>query len=379
MRVGLDYLPGTTHFPGVGRYARELVRALVQVPDAPSLKLLEWGGERPAIGEPHLGLVGALQRPTRRRIPLPRRAADALFRFTGAGVDRWLGGVDLFHRIFPHWPPVSRAVQLQPVGELPPLDSREGELLRAQLAGLDHFLVFSEHARVALTDGFGFGSARVHRVPIGSDQWRRELAELPPRSDPPVILVLGATRAIRRHGAILRAFEELRRTHPGARLRLLGAEGDATREFEAQLAASPARDAVEWRREPDEAAMPGEMAHASLLVHLTEHEESAVTPLEAMSFGTPVLATRLPAFEEALGDAADLVDNDGAVADPAEFARSMARGLETAGDRAACEAREELARRHTWAVNARATVEVWGAVIGTVPRQMTTDSITRSD
>lgn len=373
MRVGLDYLPGTTHFPGVGRYARELVRALVQLPECPTLKLLEWGGERPTIGEPHLGLAGAPKRATRRRVPLPRRAADALHRITGAGVDRWLGGVDLFHRIFPHWPPVGRAVQLQPVGELPPLDSPEGEALRARLAGLDHFLVFSEHAREALADGFGFGAARVHRVPIGSDQWRRELPELPPRSDPPVILVLGATRAVRRHAAILRAFEELRRTHPAAQLRLLGAEGDATESFEAQLAASPAREAVTWRREPDEAAMPGEMARASLLVHLTEDEESAVTPLEAFSFGTPVVATRLPAFEEALGETAAFVENDGAGSDPAELARRMERGLESALDPAACAAREAIAQRHTWRINAEATLGVWG-VIGTVPRQEPSDS-----
>ena len=28
-RIGLDYWPATTHAPGIGRYARELVRALV--------------------------------------------------------------------------------------------------------------------------------------------------------------------------------------------------------------------------------------------------------------------------------------------------------------------------------------------------------------
>ena len=31
LRVGLDYLPATTHWPGVGRYVREFVRALVRL------------------------------------------------------------------------------------------------------------------------------------------------------------------------------------------------------------------------------------------------------------------------------------------------------------------------------------------------------------
>ena len=43
MRVGIDYWTAPTHAPGVGRYVRELVRALARRPDAPELALLELG------------------------------------------------------------------------------------------------------------------------------------------------------------------------------------------------------------------------------------------------------------------------------------------------------------------------------------------------
>ena len=42
-RVGLDLWPATTHAPGAGRYARELVRALARLTAPPRLSLLDVG------------------------------------------------------------------------------------------------------------------------------------------------------------------------------------------------------------------------------------------------------------------------------------------------------------------------------------------------
>ena len=44
MRVGMDYLAAVTHPPGVGRYVRELVRAVVRLDERPALALFELGG-----------------------------------------------------------------------------------------------------------------------------------------------------------------------------------------------------------------------------------------------------------------------------------------------------------------------------------------------
>ena len=97
MRVGLDYLPAVTHAPGAGRYARELVRALVRLeePAGLDLRLLQLGGARATIGEPALGLAGARVRPRLRRLRLPRRLAARI----GLTPERLLGRLDLFHRV----------------------------------------------------------------------------------------------------------------------------------------------------------------------------------------------------------------------------------------------------------------------------------------
>lgn len=359
MRVGLDYLPAVTHYPGVGRYARELVRAMVRIEGAPVLSLLEAGGEARAIGEPSLGLTGGVNDVRRHRWRLPRRALAAACRLSGRGVDRWMGGLDLFHRIHTHWPPISAALQLQPVGELPPEGGAEDEATGRTLAGFDHLLAMSAHGAGELARRYGIESRRIHAVPIGSDQWRRALPEPPPRAGPPVVLVLGALQARRRHAAILAAFEDLVASGFDARLVFAGARGDVARDVEQRLAASPQCARAEFRPDAVEAEMPLTVASASALVHLTEGEESAVTLLEAFSFGTPVVATRLGAFAEAVGDAAELVDNDAATSDPAELGRAIRRAVESSRDEAACAAREAIAERHTWDANARATLDVW--------------------
>ena len=59
--IALDYTAGPGHAPGVGRYVRELVRALVRLPegDGLPLELLEVGrAPRPMEGAP-LGLDDA--------------------------------------------------------------------------------------------------------------------------------------------------------------------------------------------------------------------------------------------------------------------------------------------------------------------------------
>jgi len=56
VRVGIDYLPAVTHAPGAGRYARELVRALLRLEDRPEIALYEVGRAERTVEERALGL-----------------------------------------------------------------------------------------------------------------------------------------------------------------------------------------------------------------------------------------------------------------------------------------------------------------------------------
>ena len=271
--------------------------------------------------------------------------------------------VPLFHRIHPDWPPVARALELQPVSELPPPASPEERRLGALFADKDHFLAFSEHGARELERRFALDPGRVHRVPVGCDHWLRAFDEVPRPDSIPTLLVLGAVRTGRHHAQIAAAFEHLWKKELAGRLLILGHRGDAADAFEAQLSASPAREAVHWIERPREGQLPAVVASASVLVHLSEGELTPVTPLEALSFGRAVVASRLPAFEEALGDEAQWVANAELGDGPEPLVEALERALESAGDLFAESRRRALAARFTWAAHAAATVDVWRAIL----------------
>jgi glycosyltransferase involved in cell wall biosynthesis len=362
MRVGIDYLPAVTHAPGVGRYLRELVRALVRLPGGPELALAEVGRGARTLPDSSLGLDGA--RASRYRLRLPRRLVRVLAR-AGWSLERALGGCELFHRVQADWPPSGRAVQVLAVTELPrsgsPIEEHALELMRSMHA----LLVFSRHAAVELVRRTGVDARRVREIEVGCDHWVRDLGdERVARVDPPRLLVLGGIRVEREPLLVLAAFERLLARGTRAELVFAGHPGSAAGDFERAVASSPAREHVRWIRAPEEARMPRLVAESSVLVHLAREESTPVTPLEACAMGLAVLADPLPAFQEALGAAA-LWTREGSSAE--DLARRMEETLGDARDGARTMARRELARHFTWERNAARTLALWQEVAGFRP------------
>lgn len=363
MRVGLDYLPAVSHAPGVGRYARELVRALVRLDEPPELALCELGRAPRAIGEPHLGLAGATRVRRRLRARVPRRWLALAHRLGGPGVDRLLGGVELFHHVLPGALPVTRARRTLALSELPPEGGAAEARLRALARELDGLVVFSADLAARAAARLELPPERVHRAPVGCEHWTR-LAPPRARADAPTtVLCLGALSRAHRPLAVLRAFEHVRAGGLDARLVWAGRDGDEGAAFRARLAASPAAPAVEWRRDPTEPELARLAAGCAALVHVPRAAGTPVTPLEACAGGAAVLATRLPAFEEALGAAADWVDPALPDEDPRALGDALAATLAGAADPAGRAARRALAARFPWAGCAAAHRDAWAAVL----------------
>lgn len=359
--IGVDHLPAVQHAPGVGRYVRELVRALVRLEDGPRLALLDAGlGPRPMAGAP-LGLAGYEARFVRRRLPVPRRALDLLAR-VGLGADRLLGGPALVHRVHPEHPPVSRGVRTTlAVAELPEVGTPADAALGRGAARAAAVVVFDRTFGAALAARYALDPARVHAVPVGCEHWERDLAgEVVARRDPPELLVLGAIRAAREPERVLAAFEALLACGTRAALRFVGRPGDRAPAFRAALARSSARAHVRWDAEPDEATLPRVVAGATALVHLSRSEGSPVTPLEACRLGPAVVASGTPVFRAVLGDAARWVESGD---DPRTLAEHFARALADGADQAGRDARRRLAAPFTWEASARAHVAAWRRIL----------------
>lgn len=362
MRIGIDYLPAVSHAPGIGRYARELVRALVQLDSRPDLALFEVGRAPRTVDERSLGLSIGDPRVRRLAKRWSRRALGWI-PFEFAAADRLLGGVDLFHHVLVDAPRVAHARQTVSIAEIPPPNTPKEVELRALLARVDGVLVFSTESMRAIPERFATLPARLHRVHVGCEHWRRELAEFPPLEKPPLVLVLGAQSSARRHVAILRAIEVLLARNVEATLMMIGRPGNATRELRARLSESKAQEHVVAFAEKPESEMPALVARASVLVQLEDDAGTPVTPLEAFAVGVPVVASRLGVFEETFGRSAELVDNDEVVRAPERLADAIERAITSAADDDARRRRMEIARAFTWERNARETLAVWRRLV----------------
>ncbi len=357
MRIGVDYTLARAHAPGVGRYVRELVRALVRLPDAPPLHLVELGRFPAAMPDSALGLAGAAPPAVHRRVRVPRRLIDAAAAL-GVGADRWAGRVDLFHQAHAFGPRVRAACEVIPVSELPASGSDAERRLQARLRNAAAVLVFTPHFVDRIADRYAVDPTRIHVVPVGCDHWRRDLDEEVPPVDPPRVLVLGAMRPSRRPDLVLEALERLDRRGLRASLYVAGRRTEGTHQFRRALDRSPVRGLVTWRV-PEERELPRIVAESAVLVHLNEQDEGTpVTPLEAMSFGVPVVGSRRRAFEAALGDDAELLD------DPSSESLAEAIAARIVGGDATAVRRRlvERAAAFTWERNARATLAVWREV-----------------
>lgn len=334
MRLGIDYLPAVAHASGPGRYARELVRALVRLEDRPELALYEVGRAARVLDERALGLAGAAR--TQRLVSKSSRALLALHPApTRRNADLALGGVELFHRILPGTPQLARARTSIALARWPAPGSPAERAWRRELAQAALVFVFSTEFEQRCRGELGVDPRRLARVPVGCEHWKRELAAPPARADPPRVLVLTSDQPAHGHAAIRAAAAAL--CARGRRVELCFARETGAREEE----------------------LPALVASASALVHLVPDAGTAVTPLEALALGTPVVLPRLPAFEEALGEQAFWCA-EGALEHALEHALEAA--LDSARDEQQCAARAARAAPFSWESSARAHAAAWNAL-----------------
>jgi glycosyltransferase involved in cell wall biosynthesis len=180
----------------------------------------------------------------------------------------------------------------------------------------------------ALLDGLGFGPATNVGQAFDASSFRPG----PPReaADPPVVLVVGPTRAdVKGIGVALEGLEIWRRR--GGRFRLRRVSLDPADEPERRRGVT---DEYHHRLPPDR--MPFAYRASDLFVGPSRAEEGFGLPsLEALSCGLPALLSDIPAHRETAGDAAwyfrdgdpeSLADALPAVAAPEARARAREAG-----------------------------------------------------
>ena len=238
-----------------------------------------------------------------------------------------------------HWH-LAKALQILPAGSRPRLVGRAsnavvslGEanpVLRAavrpherfQYQAMHHVVAVSQELRNQLVEGLGIAAERVSSIPNGIELGRiAGTLGQKTKNERPIILGIGRLSKQKDFGTLIDAVAKLRIT-PRPALRILGKGSDA---WMARLMRHAERRGIADRLEllghvEDVAA---HLKQADLFVSSSRWEGASNAVLEALAFGTPIVATKAPTgIEEVLRPLGE------GVLVPVGDADAMARAME---------------------------------------------------
>jgi glycosyltransferase involved in cell wall biosynthesis len=238
----------------------------------------------------------------------------------------------------------------------------------AMLRNYHHLITVSESTRDDLIRLFRVPAGKITVIPHGAD------ARFLPAGDPdpvselvrkydltsPFILFLGTLEPRKNLVTLVRAFASLKEKIPHA-LVLVGQKGWKCEAVFQTVAALGLQDRVRWTGYvPDEERVLFYQA-ADFLVYPSWYEGFGMPLLEALQSGCPVIATRVSAIPEVVGEAGLLVDPSRSE----ELSQAMLRLIREPGLRDHLrEAGLARARQFSWEASARKTLEVFDAVMG---------------
>jgi glycosyltransferase involved in cell wall biosynthesis len=366
--VGMDARALARQPTGVGRYVRNLARALSELEDAPELRLY-----LPQQGAA-AGAAGAREEVL--RTPAALRSLDNMFTWTHARLPLHLARhpVDLLHGTFYTLPALCPCPAVVTIHDITFDLHPEWFTPRARLAfsgfaaasarKARHVLTVSECSRRDILARYGLAADRVTAIPLAPDPdlarvedpgrlaAARRTHDLPER----YLLHVGAITPRRNIPRLLEAFARVRSRETDLVLALAGPVEEPAEPLDPLLSRLGIEPWVRRLGYVPPADLPALYSGALAVVYPSLYEGFGLPVVEAMACGVPVLAADGSCFPEVAGDAALLVDPE----DIDALAAGLRALVEDAG------LRERLVRaglervtRYTWEATARATLAVY--------------------
>lgn len=353
MRIAIDARELIGRPTGVGRYLTEILRAWEELPGARMHEFVLCAPEPVRLHSPLN--VSVAMRPGHgtlwEQIQLPRLLAgahaDVLFApgYTGplaGSVPMVVAVHDVSFSAHPEW-----------------FSAREG-LRRRWLARR----TARKAARIITVSDFSKQEIVRHlRVPQSKvEVIYHGVTLMPPVAEPhgwggeAAVLFVGSLFNRRHIPELIRGFELVAARHPSARLDLVG--GNRTQPYidvEQLIATSAVRDRIRMRAYVGEAELAALYRQARAFVFLSDYEGFAMTPLEALGAGVPIVLLATDVAREIYGPAAIYVERP----EPGLIAAALERALFDETDRArTLGAAPAQLERYSWRECAQRTLQV---------------------
>jgi len=375
LHIAIDYTAAVQQRAGIGRYTRELVGALLRLPQSQEAghcyTLFAAAGGRavpadlppsPAVRLCFLPISDewAARLWHRARLPIP--------------VEVFTGPVDLFYSpdfVLPPTRPGTRTLLTvhdlsflrYPDHFVPKLVRYLERVVPASVARADRVLADSEATRADLIRLLGTPPEKVEVLYSGVDPRFRPEPEPGERErlraryglDRPYVLSVGTLQPRKNFVRLIRAFARLPDT--GRVLVIAGGRGWLYESVLEEAAHHP--DRVRVLGFVEDADLPALYRGADLFVFPSFYEGFGLPVLEAMACGVPVVCSGVSSLPEVAGDAALLVDPE----DEDGLRWAMERALEDEGLRREMTARGRArAAQFTWERAARQLLGVFGVI-----------------
>lgn len=373
--IAIDYTSAVTQGAGIGRYTRELVRAVARQDRATDFRLFVAGGRGAALPEPpgpnfsyrpaRLNAEWFARLWHRARLPLP--------------VETWTGPVNLLHAPDFTLPPVRRGTRTlltvhdlsfirTPETAAPGLRAYLNRVVPRSVQRADHILADSEATRRDLIELYGTPADSVSVLysgvderfePVRDDASLRRVREAYGIGDGPYIFSLGTVQPRKNYARLAEALHRLDR--PELKLVIAGGKGWLQDPLYEQIESLRLGDLVQFIGFAADEDLPALYSAARVFAFPSLYEGFGLPPLEAMACGVPVVASSASSVPEVVGEAGLLVDP----LDVDDLAGALARALDDEALRADLTRRGlEQARRFSWAESARQLREHYNRLLG---------------
>jgi glycosyltransferase involved in cell wall biosynthesis len=359
LRIGVDYTAAIRQGAGIGRYTRELVRALAKLEPSHDYVLFAAVGGQPLTD---MAWPPSFQV---RSVPLSDRALAILWHrlHLPLWVELATGPVDIFHSPDFVLPPVRRAKTLVTVHDLSfirypqcadaNLRAYLNKVVPRSVHRADLVLADSQSTKGDLVELFGVEFDKIEVIYPGVEERFHPIEDqalleavrrrynLPPR----FILGLGTLQPRKNFTRLIKAFADLRFAISDLRLVIVGGKGWLYEEIFATVERLGLEEKVVFPGFVADEHLPALYNLADLFVFPSLYEGFGLPPLEALACGTPVITSDASSLPEVVGEAGLMVE----ATDVEALAEAVRRVLEDDALREGMVAKGlEQARQFTW-------------------------------